>query len=175
MRKSLLMFAGLALAACSAPEPWTREDQARATNASFPGHTSSEIVDAAEQVLRLADPDGVTFEYRDNGFVASRSAAAFFIIGGQLGQYIFDFSTEGSSAELRAYSNTSAVTTMGVLPQGQVLAQEETLYALFFSRMRVLLDGEGEWVPCLHAARTLGTRGGPDALCLNAEDTMPAE
>lgn len=168
----ILSFAVLT-SSCGAPENWTREQQESITTRSFPGQSTAQIVEAAETVLRLAGGENIRFDYRSSGFVARRSAAAFFIIGGQLGDYVFDFSAQTGRAELRIIYNTSAVTTLGVLPANTEVSQVEGSYALFFSRLAYLLGRNDTWVPCDNARRDLNLRTSFEALCLNAPDLRP--
>ncbi|MFE3838845.1 hypothetical protein [Pseudogemmobacter sonorensis] len=188
MRAIHAAFLLLGLAACvEQPQSWTREDQARYTTRQFRGHSSAQIIAAAEKVLRLADPKDVKFEYESDGFLARRSVLAYYVIAAATGNYIFDFSVKGSTAELKIYSNISGVgpyttidtggnTVPGIAttPGQQSLSQSAAEYDLFFSRLSYLLGESETWVGCNDVKTAYGLpRGRFEAMCLNADDNTP--
>lgn len=184
--RTLVLLLGLTACVEQAPS-WTREDQARNTTRQFRGHSSAQIIAAAEKVLRLADPQDVKFDYRSNGFVARRSVLAYYVIAAASGDYIFDFTVKGSTGELKIYPNMDALTPYSTLdgsggigagvmtiPAHASLSQTSAEYDLFFSRMSHLLGDDQKWVGCDDAKATFGLpRARLEAMCLNADDNLP--
>lgn len=183
---AIALFVGLV--GCVAQQPsWTREDQARATTKQFPGHSRTEIIAAAEQVLRLADLEDVKFEYREDGFVARRAVLAYYVIAAATGDFIFDFTAKGSTAELKIYSNFNSITPYAsmnsggdvsanalTVPGNVSLSQSKVEYDLFFSRMSHLLGDKQAWVGCGDVKTVFGVpKLQAEALCLNAKDSSP--
>lgn len=179
-RSPLLIAAAVAsvgfLAACVSQEPeWTRERQASVTRHSFNGYSSSQIVKAAETVIRLSDPGKADFVYVGDGFSAKRDGSFYFVIGAQTGFYQFDAKARGDTLELMVYAKTNAVTASGIIPGGDDLWKAPGIYSLVFSRVQHLLDKQSPWYTCETAPKELGVRPYEiEPICVSAKDTKPS-
>lgn len=184
---SLMLLQG-----CAPQSPtWTRERAAEVTSRTFSGSSASEVVKAAENVLRLADGNDVVFDYRDDGFSANRSFFVFAVIAAASGSFRFDFAVEpsgnGTKAVLKIYSTSQGTGAaaapapggMIFVPSTQpatsgVLVTTSSSYDLFFSRLAYLLGQGDRWISCDVARDTMAQGvGSLEPLCLAATDQAP--
>jgi hypothetical protein len=143
-------------------------------------------IEAAAEVLRLADPKDTTFSHQPDGFTAVRHSATFAIVAvvSEFFHWTVTATPDGGGTTLRASlsrSNQSAgaapigpgvVAPMGFGSGPGVAVNEPKLYALFWSRVESLL-GHGPWTTCeAYGASVWGTTA--NALCgMGREDLRP--
>lgn len=190
---ALYLSAIVSLAGCAnvGPPAWTREFAEQTTTRTYTGRSRSQVIDAAENVLKLSDPKKVTFDYTDGGFVATRSYNVFIGIASISGTYTFDFTTtettSGTLAKLKIYT-TSAAQSAAVVPVGGLYAAVPTAipsdgthifqwpasYQLFFDRLDHLSGGETDWMDCPTAREKISSGiNSLEALCVGAKDLTP--
>lgn len=176
---SLSRFGILALlvTGCVQIEPWTREKQEAVTTEIIPGATVAQTVRAAENVVKLAGGDNVSFDFRPNGFVGSRRYSAFLVVSAMSGTYTFDFTATpaagGTLATLRIAQNSTTYTTLGALPDGGSFWDLEGAYNLFFDRVKAQ-TGNGQWITCSQTKAVYGLVSTHfEPLCLSAQDRTP--
>lgn len=159
--KAVAIFATLTLAGCAtAPPQLDRAAWLQMTSHKV-NKSPEAAIEAAEKVLRLADPKDTTFSHRPDGFTAVRHAATFAIVAivSEFFHWTITATPEGDGTTLRALvtlSNQSA----GAAPTGSGVAapmgfssgpgapiSDPKLYALFWSRVDSLM-GNGPWISC---------------------------
>ena len=180
-RDSIALALACALMAACTPTPeWTRERQASVTERTFASASAAATVSAAEASLRRAFGRSVSFEYRDDGFVARRFANDFFLIGGTQATYTFDFMAKPSagtaSARLLIYSDTTTITTLGPIAGGASLWHQEGADALFFLRLESILRNQPDlWLTCPEARQSAKLPSfGFEPICLGTGDDRAA-
>lgn len=195
---ALLTISALVAAGCGAPPPvWDRATTERYTVRTFDGVTKAQAMDAAERVMRLADPDDVTVSYQDDAIVMDRAFEIFAVISAANGKYRFQLATtqENESAPVRArvaiYMDMTttipvAGATLGggiaVAPMSSTAMSGEFMptgpaYDLFWNRVAYMLGQSDVWESCdAYAARNRlsGPRDNLQPMCLYADDNPPS-
>lgn len=167
----------LLLAGCVQTEEWTREKQTAVTTETISGVTPAAAIAAAEQVMRLSGGNQVSFDYRDDGFRASRRYSAYFVIGAVAGTYHFDFAAKpgsgGTQMQLRISQDATTFAAVGALPEANQLWDLEGAYELFFDRVEALTKGT-TWTTCGDTKATYGLVSTHfEPMCLAARDASP--
>lgn len=167
----------LALTGCVQTEEWTREKQAAVTTETLAGVQPSAAIAAAERVMRLSGGNNVSFDYRDDGFRASRRYSAYFVIGAVTGTYHFDFSAKpgggGTQMQLRISQDATTYASVGALPEPNRLWDLEGAYELFFDRVESLTKGT-PWVSCTDTKAAYGLVSTHfEPMCIAARDASP--
>lgn len=180
----------LGMTACTPRTPLTREEFLAETTRVYPGKAPAEVMTAAEDLLRLADPR-TQFQYRDDGFTAYRPLVVFAVIAMVTGTVTVDFKAAPADD-----GGTKATVAMGVLAAGSAvmptgsggysLAPTGTAgappagnhaYRLFWQRMNHLLGDGDRWVACYDTPFKLNDAdaiwGSAEALCAGAPDKLP--
>lgn len=183
-------------ASCAAPnKSWDRIEAEKATVRLLTGVNKDIVLEAAEKLFRLADPDDVTFEFPTNELRVQRSFFAYYVVASTTGSYkwvvqAMDVPT-GAEVRISAYLDSQnstatispvlggsgiAIGTTSASSTKGVYIQESLLYELFWDRLRYLTGLQSEWTSCLEAEanpKVSKLHGTLDALCLNADDNTP--
>lgn len=175
-----LFAAGTALLAnsgCVEAPPWTRERQDSLTVQLLPVAPAAAIR-AAEKAVREIDPRSVTLDYRDDGFVATRSFFTYMVIAAAQGSYTYAVTAEpaagGSRLTAKIYADVNTITATGTSPGAANMWQAEESYMLLHERIRFHAGLSDAWVSCDNAPKALGTgQLGYEPLCLGATARGP--
>jgi hypothetical protein len=147
--KALIAIAVVVLLiGCAAAPEYTREEWLAGTERSYEGVTAKQVLGAAEQVFRLADPDDVTFEYGPDFLIARRDwwhATTFpplvSIVTETWEVTARDTERGGTRASVRFTSEHN------IAPPRQRLSRPEA-YALLWDRIDYLLGRRSDWPVC---------------------------
>lgn len=145
-------FLPLLLAGCAVSRPdVSREDW---KIRSYEGIDRQEILQAAREVIRLADPDDTIFETKPDGFRAARRQLSYYVVESGLDIFAFDFVVRATGGRLETRLDIEErieranFVTLG-LPVAEVgKPQSEYIYKLFYSRMDYLLGLNDRWLTC---------------------------
>lgn len=185
MRVFLALAAVLLTACATSPPPIDRAAWLSMTTRTVE-HKPEQVIAAAEQVLKLADPPDTRISHRPDGLDAVRHAATFAIVAivSEYFHWTVTATPDGQKTAVRVsvtWSNSGA----GAAPVAPGVAapmsfgsgaaqaiQDPKLYALFWSRLESLL-GNGKWTTCdEYGASIWGTTA--LALCgVGREDLRP--
>ena len=194
MKKITLLAVAVLLTqvACVTVPEYSRDEYLNLTTHEFPGKTAEEVIVAAEQVLRLADPKDVNFTYKpeDQGLIGYRSWFAYMVIAAAGGTYSFDLTTKDTESGAKAYlaisANSKSITPSGAvgLDGGVGLAADSSstptaplnsfhmpTYQLFWSRMDYVLGLSPEWYTCDRFSSEVSKF--THSMCEMASDELP--
>jgi hypothetical protein len=138
----------LVTACASAPEP-TREEWLAATQRTYDGVTADQVLAAAEQVFRLADPNDVAFEYGPGLLIARRDFWFYAVFAFTMTTEIWEVRAEdravgATHTSVRFYRDEYAFGTSG----GSRGPDNPELYALLWDRIDYLLGRRDSWPEC---------------------------
>ncbi|MDH4162007.1 MAG: hypothetical protein OEW15_04875 [Nitrospirota bacterium] len=174
---------------CASKRTFTQDEWTRITTREYSGRSATEVFDAIEKVLRLADESDVKIYRWPDRLIATRSYLIYAVLAATNGLYTFDIHTvpgesgtkvvaiitltAGTIAGAPTAYNPTIITTPSA--GGMVMDNPET-YDLFFSRVKYFLNG-GVWVTCERATEMYrdSPSGALDGLCLMSDDDLPEE
>lgn len=167
------------LGGCVSEQPWDRAQQNTITSRSFAGHTSADLLRAAEIAFRRSDPKNTSFDYQSDGFIATRRVSAYFVIAAMNGNYQFRVSTtrngDKSILSIKAYANLTAITAAGAQPSAiGTFVESKGTYDLMFERVSYALGDRESWLGCAEARSELNVPSGElEPVCLAAHEAAP--
>ena len=86
MRRLLTLgFVSIVLVGCASNPELTREEWLDIHNETYPDANAEEVISAAEEVLRTADPNDMRFTHREDGFLATRPFLYYFVLAATTG------------------------------------------------------------------------------------------
>lgn len=175
-RAVAMLFLGSLLTGCVAEEPWTRERQEQVTRLALPVPPATALK-AAEQAVREINSTSVNFDYRNNGFRATRSFTEFLMIAARTGDFVYDIqisaSGSGSVVETKIYSDINAITAAGVTPTGASLWQYPGAYGLLHDRIEFHAGQSATWPSCADAQKAYGATEPLDPICAVSSARAP--
>lgn len=160
MRALAIVAATLALAGCNTPHQIVdRSDFLAEGTRTYRGEARERIVEAAEMVLKVSDPNDFEFRHSLNGFTGLRRYMVYAIVASQTGREKWDFlvEPEANGALKAAISVSEAGTTYGnytATPYENRMASVP-LYRLFWDRVDYVLGKREDWTTCEQAAAAL--------------------
>ena len=166
MRKTLLaLFAAIPLfAGCAVGRPDISREEWKIR--SYEGIPKHDILDAAREVIRLADPDDTKFESKPDGFNAVRQQLSYYVVASGHDIFAFDFVVRETGGkmetrlEIQERVERSDLLSLGLPIANVGKPQNSYIYDLFYSRMEYLLGLSDRWHTCQDA---VGTLPGSDA------------
>lgn len=191
-----LGFLSLILVGCAAKNPeLTREEWLDIHNQTYEEASSEEVIAAAEEVLRTADPNDVTFTHREDGFLSTRPFLYYFVLAATSGQDFYDLSVEERDAGgviASLYMSRSASTLAGqptgagsgasvtTIPGNAAPVQSPASYFGFWKRVDYFLGLEDDWYTCDRIKEERESRedlwGHTDNICgIGFQDNLPMD
>ena len=185
-----LLIAAL-LAGCATERPPLSEaDWNSMVSRQYPGKSAKEVLDAAEQLWRLAGGKHFTIEHSETGLTATRHWKNYepMVLVTGVDDWMLDVTEADGSTRAKVSIRTSqrftTASLLGMTPAthtgprvgGEV--QGTSIYDLFWARMDYLLGVRNDWMSCGDSDNRVSsgaTWGQNDALCngLNLADESP--
>ena len=149
---AVVMLAVLALSGCAVGrQDVSREDW---KIREYKGADKDEVVQAAREVLRLADPDEVIFQITADGFTAERRQLSYLVVESGIDLFRFEFTVREKDGvvstrfDIWEHIERANIVSLG-LPVAKVgKPQSRYAYDLFYSRMEYLLKLKDTWQTC---------------------------
>lgn len=180
------------LAGCAAPMPQLSRTEYLAMTSRTIEAPKERVLEAAEEVLRLADGDDVQIHHNAAGFNAHRPWSVYLVLAASMGTDFWSVRAtdlgEKSRIEVEVGRQASAIVPMattapgtwtaGTMPAGAMPFRGPALYELFFARIEYLLGKREEWPTCdwsNQRVESKATWGENDGLCnaFNVTDAKP--
>lgn len=162
------------LAGCSTPPKIAdRADYLAEGTRVYQGETRERVIQAAETILKISDPEDFEFRHQPSGFTGYRKYLIYLVLAAERGQDKWDFHADEKPGGVEA---SVSVSKAGVASGGYSATAFEgavqwiPLYRLFWKRMDYMLGKRPDWTTCEQeaaAVRAAGTTGidGLGALC----------
>jgi hypothetical protein len=156
------------LVACASHKNYTQEQWMTMTTHDYPGKTVSEVLDATDKVLRLADPPDMKIYHWPDRISAIRSYSVYMVFSFVIGTFNFDVRAD----QTQTVSRVTALITNSA--SGNKIIDDPETYNLLFSRINHFLNSE-QWYTCQQASMKYSESNSRslDALCLMADDKLP--
>lgn len=155
-------WVGLAacLGACATPHQIVdRSDFLAEATRIYPGEQSERVIQAAQTVLKISDPNDFEFRNTVNGFTGLRRYVIYAVFAAANGREKWDFTVDyPSPGQLRASVSVSEAgeSTGGYSHQSyEHVMASVPLYRLFWKRVDYMLGRRPDWVTCDAAATEL--------------------
>ena len=195
MRRLLTLgLVSLVLVGCASNPELTREEWLDIHNETYPNANAEEVISAAEEVLRTADPNDVRFTHREDGFLATRPFLYYFVLAATTGQDFYDLTVterEAGGVDVSLYMSRSNSSMIGqptggggasvtTIPGNATPIQSPAAYFGFWRRLEYFLGSEDTWYTCdrIKAARESRDDlwGHTDNICgIGFQDNLPSD
>ncbi|WP_159299822.1 hypothetical protein [Spiribacter sp. SSL99] len=191
-RMLTLGFISIVLVGCASNPELSREEWLDIHNHTYPDASAEEVISAAEEVLRTADPNDVTFTHREDGFLATRQFLYYFVLAATSGQDFYDLTAterEDGGVDVSLYMSRSESSLVGqptggggasvtTIPGNASPIQSPAAYFGFWRRIEYFLGQEDTWYTCdrIKAARESREDlwGHTDNICgIGFQDNLP--
>lgn len=130
----------------------------------FQGVSKEQVISAAREVLRLADPSDIKFENIPDGFNATRTSTGYYVVQSNIDVYSFNFIAQEKNGVTRSRLDIeetevkSNLLTLG-LPHGVKGKPERPyIYELFYARVGYLLGLNTHWHNCVDTVSRIAAR-----------------
>jgi hypothetical protein len=164
MVRVTMIVSALILTGCASQRPDISKEEWKLRE--YKGQQKEQVIAAAREVIRLSDPDDVTFENTSDGFNANRTSMGYYVVKTNIDGYAFNFvaqEKEGvtrSRLEIEETEINQSLLTLG-LPVGKVgKPNYPYVFDLFYSRVAYLLGTKEEWHKCDVAVSRVSARHG---------------
>jgi len=139
---------------------------------TFPNTTTEQVYKTAEKVLRLSDPNDVTFSHSENKMVGSRKINVFAVLAAITGRYDFIITAHQDSKTVVVKLDVSSEMQnfLGPVVRGEWPYRET--YDAYFGRMEALLYGK-PWRICEELGKIAESDTTLEPLCIFADDNIP--
>lgn len=183
----IIMMLATLLIGCAAPNP--RLDDAaykKLENREYTGVTKNQILDAMEELLRLADGDDFKIVRDDNMITAHRAWTEYYLL--KMNNGVDSWQIKAIPIEGGFNANLLMIRTPGITynmgniasyPKDYRVKMNSTaLYDLFWARMDYLLGKRHDWMTCKMSDERVTNKivwGSTDPLCnvVNIKDDKP--
>jgi hypothetical protein len=176
MKRFITLGIALILSACANPDAnMTRDDWLALKSKTYKGKSPNQVIKAAETVIRLSDPNDVSFSHNKTGFVAKRDYTLFLVLAAADGSDTFALKTKRVSSgteatlELSTSNNTFAPTTfdsgggdavMMDMGNSSSNTMPSASYRAFWERLDYALSVKGsKWRSCSEIKNTFEEPG----------------
>jgi hypothetical protein len=154
--RNLVLIAAFFVTCCAAPHQITdRSDFLAEATRTYQNENRERVIQAAEIVLKISDPNDFEFRHTASGFTGLRRYVIYAVLASASGREKWEFVTEPVTGGVRASISVSeAGTSTGgysSTPYEGVMASVP-LYRLFWARVDYLLGRRPDWVTCEQAA-----------------------
>lgn len=163
--KKITVCLALLLSACAAPHQITNRADFLAEATRTYKVPREKVIQAAETILKISDPQDFDFRHNQSGFVGMRRYFVYAVLASASGQERWEISTEETKEGVRV--------SLGVTDVGQTHGQggqrydgklgSVHLYRLFWKRMDYMLGKSQVWVSCQDASQEIEA-GGTNAM-----------
>lgn len=192
MKKLVAMLCALTLSGCAIKAPHlTRKEWIEVTTREYTGVSNDQVLDASEELFRLADGDDFNISHSQDGLYASRNWMVYVVFTAVMGTDYWLVKTtptpNGIKVSVQVNTQAGAITPMATTG-GDLTATSTTLggmpidgkaiYDVFWARMDYLLGKRSNWMTCKEANDRVNKHivwGSNDALCnaFNVKDQTP--
>lgn len=172
------------LAACASSPKLSNEEYKTLTNREYIGVTKDQVLQAAEELLRLADGDDFKIEKSPESLSATRRWREYVVISYEWGDDLWNVKTHSTNSSITAavqisrkvgYSGNLAYLSFD---HPDNIVDGTAIYDLFWARMDYLLGKRPDWMTCEMSDNRVKQKivwGDNAPLChmLNIKDNKP--
>jgi hypothetical protein len=164
MVKKIMIITVLILTGCVSQRPDISKEEWKTRE--FKSQTKEQVISAAREVIRLADPSDVKFENTLDGFNAWRTSTEFYVVQSQFESYQFRFIAQEKNGLTRSRLEIDegimkqSLLTLGIPKLNAGKPGFPYIYDLFYSRVEYLLSMKENWQKCDDAVSRVSAKSG---------------
>ena len=177
------MFVGtlimvLGLEACATSPKTSKEEMLAATTRTYEGVSSQQVIQAAEQLLKLVDESRFIFSREDHQLTATRSGQLFTQLGATkiTAVWVVQTQEKGKSTLVTIDGGWKKTLPSSGLRLNLRRPKGTAVYTLFWNRLDTLLGQSNEWTTCKEMKKLIEqgeASGDIRMLCARADDKLP--